>query len=217
MMISTITISLIVTSYSRHQLPSNHHQISTLQRHLIMLQGGSFGCWQQVRVSILWQRLLKLHSWGVVNFSTCYHASLLRDSFIQHPPMDSLDSIVDSILIDYWERVIHLFSLRMIQVSSCNSINNLRSPPPWHSRWDLIICTPENREVEVRHCATILSLPCVVQRPKPICKHLIYVHTLLTITTKSNLSVLIMSCGQITKKANTRIDTMIILLKVPCR
>ena len=78
-------------------------------------------------------------------------------------------------------------------------------------------CTPENREVKVRHCATILSLPCAVQQPKPICKHLIYVHTLLTITTKSNLSVLIMSCGQITKKANTRIDTMIILLKVPCR
>jgi len=89
---------------------------------------------QRVRVSFT------VRGVGILYLLSCL--MLLGDCLIQHPPMDSLDSIVDSIIINCWERIFHLtdfspFSLRMIQVSSCNSINNLRSPPPWHSRWVL--------------------------------------------------------------------------------
>ena len=132
-------------------------------------------------------------------------------------PMDSFDSISNTIVIDYWEWIVHFFLSTHDPSQLMQFHQQFAQPTTMALKMGLHHCTPENREVKVRHCATILSLPYMVQQPKPICKHLIYVHTLLTITTKSNLSVLIMSCGQITKKANTRIDTMIILLKVPCR
>jgi hypothetical protein len=95
----------------RTLLHCRHHQHSTLQGRLVMLQGREFkhtSCCLRTQVSTLWKCLLKSHCWASLPVPMP-HVLLLEKCLLQPPPMDPFYLTFHSIVNNYWERIVHLF------------------------------------------------------------------------------------------------------------
>lgn len=118
-------VSLVITSNSRHHMPAII--INSL------LFGLASSCFRErsLNTQVVGNKYV-LHLLSSVVFSSfavggngllylfsCLMSCCLGNVLFEPYP------ISNTIVLDNWERIVHLFSLRMIQVSSCNTINNL--------------------------------------------------------------------------------------------
>ncbi len=97
----------------RTSLHHRHHQHSTLWGRLVMLQGRDFkhpSCHLCTQVSTLWNHLLKSHCWFSLPVPMP-HVLLLGKCLLQPPLMDPFYLTFHSIVNNYWEWIVHLFSI----------------------------------------------------------------------------------------------------------